>query len=298
MKWSQRLALLLAVPLALAVAGLMLSATAAWAWTCPSVVFTLQPTTTQVNTAMTPAVVVQVESSGNVDQSYNGPVTLTYAADQIGAPEPTGNTVNADQGVATFSNLTFSGVGFGFELQASIPGNTTSLASTPFDIVSELVQCSADQSCQSGTVSSAGTSASVTAAAADSSAVLTATGGGFQPLSCTTYGGVVTFSVQNRSAVITLTLSSSVIHSQHRNHTRQFNICWGSPTPFTTLNGTTSVFNSANDEYEGLLPSCRANGGSEPCIRCQQQHDNRDKCHSGNVVTTIDAPPGDPHMTY
>jgi len=287
MKWSQRLALLLAVPMALVVAGLMLPASAALAWTCPTLVFTVQPTTTQVNTVMTPAVVVEVEqSNGTVDQGYNGPVTLSYAANPIGAPAPADSTVNADQGVATFSGLTFSAVGFGFELQASSPGNTTSSASTPFNIVTQLVSCHSGKSCRSETVSSAGTSGSVTAAKAHTSDMLTATGGGFPSLSCSVHGGVLSFSVTNRAKVITLTLDQPPAGSG------PFSICWGSPTPFITASNQASGFNAANNEYEGLLPYCWAHGPS-PCIKRQIQK----KCH-GPVVTTIDAPPGDPRISY
>lgn len=308
MKWSQRLLLLLAVPLALAVVALALPASAAQAETCtPILVFTVQPTTTQVDTAMRPAVVVQVERPDEegyqVDRSYNGPVVLTNAVSQDGAPEPSGNVVNAVNGVATFSDLTFSAVGFGFELRASIPDVTTSPASAPFDIVTQLVHCQPGRSCRSETVSSAGTSGSVTAAKAQTSDVLTATGGGFPLLSCTSYGGVLSFSVQNRSKVITVTLDKSVLKPakqedrwqkpEDRRH-RHFNICMGSPVPFTTQGGTTSVFNPANNEYEGLLPFCRPRDGSQPCIR--RQHETR--WGSGDVVTTIFAPPGDPRITY
>jgi hypothetical protein len=306
-KWSRRLALL-AAPLAV-VAGLVLPGTAAWAWN-DSVVFAVQPTTTQVNGVMTPAVVVQVDQSdGQVDQSYNGPVTLTYAVNQIGAPEPANNTVNADQGVATFSGLTFSAVGFGFELQASISGNIDSATSAPFDIVTQQLQCSPGQTCQSETVSSAGTSGFVTAATEQSN-VLTATGGGFPQLSCTSFGGVVSFSVQNGSKIITVILDKSTIQSgqsaQSANwkHHKHFAICWGSSTPFTTANGTTSVFNSANNEYEGLLPLCRAHGGTQPCILRQYQirhlhkDGNKHKHDCGFVVTKIAAPLGDPHISY
>ena len=251
-------------------------------------VFAVQPTTTQLNTAMSPAVVVDVENSqGNVITSYNGPVTLTYAVNPVGAALPANNTVNADQGVATFPALTFSAVGFGFELQASAKG-TTSSPSQAFNIVSQLVQCQAGQSCHTGTVSSDGTSGTVSAGAAATTDVLTATGGGFPDLSCTTYGGVISFTVANRSTIITLTLAASIVSQASK---RFFDICWGSPTPFITKNGSTSGFNSANGEYEGLLPLCRL-GGPSPCIALQYRN------LGGAVVTIVFAPAGDPHSTY
>lgn len=274
---------------AVAAVVLMLTAPAALAGTCQNtLVFAVQPTTTQVQTAMTPAVVVDVENSqGQLVTWYNGPVTLTYAVNPVGAPEPSNNVVNAVHGVATFPDLTFSAVGFGFELRASAK-HANSSVSQPFNIVSQLVTCQPGQACSTGTVSSAGTSGSVVASAASSSDVLTATGGGFPKLSCSTYGGVLTFTVTNRSKIITLTLAASIVQQAHVKH---FDICWGSPTPFITKNGTTSMFNPANDEYEGLLPFCKCHGPS-PCIASQYRK------YDGAVVTTISAPSGDPHAGY
>jgi hypothetical protein len=272
-----------------AVVMLIFAAPGARAWTGPStLVFAVQPTTTQVGTVMAPAVVVDVENSqGDAVTSYNGPVTLTYAVNPVGAPNPANNTVNAVKGVATFPALTFSAVGFGFELQASAK-NVTSSPSQPFNIVGQLVHCQPGQTCQTGTVSSDGTSGSAVAAKAATSDVLTATGGGFPLLSCTTYGGVITITVANRSKIITMTLAASIVQQANK---KFFDICWGSPTPFTTKDGSTSAFNPANDEYEGLLPLCRL-GGPSPCILLEY------KKYDGSVVTVVFAPAGDPHGTY
>lgn len=275
------------------VAGAMtLVAPRALAWTDIDIVaIVVQPVTTQVNTAMTPAVVVHVEEpDGTLDPDYNGPVTLTYAVNQIGAPEPANNTVTAVYGVATFPDLTFSAVGFGFELQATVP-TATSPPSQPFDIVDQLLQCQPGQACASKTVRSAGTSARAFASAAPSSDQLAATGGGFPLLSCTSLGGVVTFSVANRFKVITVVLAKSLVHKARKKGVRFFTICWGSAVPFTTRDGTTSVFNPVNGEYEGLLPFCWR-GRAEPCIAFQSRG------HGGVEVSTILAPPGDPHITY
>ena len=145
---------------AAAAAALMLAPPAALAGTgTRAVVFAVQPTTTQLQTTMTPAVVVDVENSqGHLVTNFDGPVTLTYAGKNVGASEPANNVVDAVAGVATFPALTFSAVGFGFELQASAQGATSS-PSQPFDIVDQLLHCSPGHACQSETVSSQGTSA-------------------------------------------------------------------------------------------------------------------------------------------
>ena len=273
---------------------LMFAVPGALAGGSPStLVFAVQPTTTQVQTEMSPAVVVDVEDSmGHLITSFNGPVTLNYApgTNVLNAPPPTGNTVDAVNGVATFSDLTFSAVGFGFELQASA-GKVTSAASNSFDIVTQLVHCQPGQACQTETVSSAGTSGSAMAGAASTSDVLTATGGGFPNLSCTTIGGIASFTVTDRSKVITMMLAKSLVQQAPNPGAAHFNICWGSPTPFTTKDGATSAFNPANNEFEGLLPDCSA-GGPSPCIT------SRHKTNAGVEVITISAPSGDPHISF
>jgi hypothetical protein len=291
MKLSQ-LCAVAGVP-ALVAAALVLPGSAAQAWEDTDIVaFTVQPSTSVVNTVMTPTVVVYVEEpNGSLDPDYNGPVTLGYAANQINAPNPSGNTATAVKGVATFKNLMFSAVGFGFELQAAISDGTTSPASAPFDIVDQLVPCASGQSCQSETVNSSGTSGAANVAAGSTSDVLAATGGGFPLLSCTKFGGVVSFSVQDRSKVITMTLEKSLVQEANPDGASDFNICWGSAAPFTTQNGTTSTFNQADHEYEGLLPDCVKNG-PQPCV----QH--RKKDNAGDEVITVDAPAGDPHITF
>lgn len=292
MKLSWKVAMA-GVPLALVAAALLMPGSAAQAGIdVDSVAITVQPTTTAVNTVMTPAVVVHVDKSpGVVDPAYRGTVTLSYAANPSNAPLPSGNTVTAVKGVATFSGLAFSAVGFNFELRATSNVGTTSPASAPFDIAGSVVQCQPGQSCQSGMVSSAGTSGFAIAAAGSTSDVLAATGGGFPVLSCTSIGGVITISVADRTKVITMILDKSLVQQANPNGASDFNICWGSSTPFTTLNGTTSAFNSANNEYEGLLPDCATNG-PEPCIL------HRSKDNAGEELITIAAPLGDPHITF
>jgi hypothetical protein len=251
-----------------------------------------QPTTTQVGSAVTPPVVVDIDNSqGKVDWGYDGWVTLSYAVNPVGAAEPAGNVVRAWHGVATFSHLTFSSVGFGFELAASIPG-ATSQPSQPFDIVGQLIQCQAGQPCQSGTVAAGGTSGTARTGAAAGSGVLSATGGGFPSLSCTSAGGVLSFS-STRSQVITISRATGTKYG----HGWSVSVCWGAPVPFTTKNGHVSKFNPANGEYEGLLPSCRWGRWNHwvrpaPCVQASY------RTQSGEEVAVVRAPGGDPHITF
>jgi hypothetical protein len=277
-----------------AAAGITITfaAPVALANTCANVlVFAVQPTTTQVQTAMTPAVVVDVENSqGYLDRSFNGPVSLTYAVNPAGAPEPANNVVYAVGGVATFPALTFSAIGVNFQLQASAQ-QATSSPSQPFDVAttSQSVTCQPGQTCQSPTVSSDGTSGFAVANVAGTTDVLTASAG-FPPLSCTKVGGVLGFTVTNRPKTITMMLSKSLVQEEPGPGSAHFNVCWGSPKSFTMLNGMPSMFNSTNNEFEGLLPDC-STGGPSPCVT------SRHKTNAGVEVITVSAPAGDPHIS-
>ena len=268
------------------------------------VVITVQPTMTQENTAMTPAVVVDVDNSSGVPvNSFGGPVTLSIVpgtGTNPNEPAPTGNTVFAQKGVATFSHLTFSQGDFHVQLQADVPEvSLTSAASDPFDIVGQEVQCQPGQGCQTGTVSSNGTSGFAVAGAAQSSDVLAATGGGFPTLSCTSTflgGGVLTFTVTNRSKTITLMLDKDLVQQNVPPGSSHFTVCWGSANPFTTADGSTSLQNPNNgNEFEGLVANCPLPPGSlpsSPCIASQN------KTGAGVEVATISVPPGDGHITW
>ena len=255
-----------------------------------------QPTNTQVNTAMNPAVVVDLyDSSGNIDTAYNGPVELTYAESPAGAPLPANNVVNASAGVATFSALKFSAEGYPYELQADVPGNPPAPVSAPsqaFAIATEVnvTTCQPKLTCQSGTVTDQGTSASVSAAAGQGTTdILALTAGGFGPLSCTTIGGTITVTLANRAKTIAMTLAKAQVQQAISEGASKFNICWGQPTPFTVLAGTQLV--QANGEFEGLLPDCTT-GGPSPCVS------SRHKNNAGDEVDTITAPAGDPRISW
>jgi hypothetical protein len=274
-------------------------------------VFVVQPSTTQLNTPVAPPVVVQVENSdGQLDWDYTGPVLLKYAVNPVGAADPTGNEVNADHGVATFRELTFGSVGFGFELVALLPGQQQEPAPSPwpwlpggnwnwlpslgavsapsaaFDIVDQILNCAdVEGTCTTNTVTSAGTSGFTTA----TSGQLTATGGGFNLLSCTTAGGVLTFS-STEGQTITITLPGDLAGQRPL---KFYNACWGAPQPFITKFGFLSRFNPANGDFEGLLPNCRPYR-SGPCVQSR----SRTWPWSGAVTITVLAPPGDPHITW
>jgi hypothetical protein len=261
-------------------------------------VIVVQPSTTQAGRVMTPVVKVYVtEPHGKrPDPDFDGRVRLTYAVNRVGAPEPAGNVARASHGVATFPRLTFSAVGFGFKLIASIKHEVNARPSAAFDIVTQLVHCPAGQSCKSEKVTAKGTSGSSVASSGSSSGFLAATAGGFPALSCTTRGGVLTFSA-SRAQLITITFPAKGRKGHHHLPRPWPHVCWGAPTPFVTVHGTTSKFNPANGDYEGVLPACGKHG--------KHGRKNKPPCElwrgfgfGHHLIARVLAPAGDPHITF
>src|SRR5262249_3125047 len=75
------------------------------------------------------------DSSGNLDSSFNGPVTVALASNPGGATLGGTLTVTANQGVATFSDLTLTKAAAGYTLQVSGSGvgsvTTNAITVTP-----------------------------------------------------------------------------------------------------------------------------------------------------------------------
>ena len=102
----------------------------------PHMVFTAQPTTTLPLTTMSPVQVTVRDASLNTVTSYNGPVTIAIGHNggllTPGILSGT-KTVNAVNGVATFSNLSIDQPGSGYTLIVTAGGLVTA-ESAPFNI--------------------------------------------------------------------------------------------------------------------------------------------------------------------
>lgn len=96
--------------------------------------FQVQPVTTALNTAITPAVQVDLLDSTNaVATGSNAAVTLALQANPGGSTLSGTKTVNAVNGIATFADLTLNDLGTGYSLAAS-SGTLTGAVSSLFDI--------------------------------------------------------------------------------------------------------------------------------------------------------------------
>ena len=105
-----------------------------------SLAISVQPDETDIDVAITPAVVVHaLNSLGQVAAGYNGNVTIAIANNPTTAVLSGTLTVAAVAGVATFSNLKLSRSGEGFTLRASDATGLRQPISTAFNIPTRLV---------------------------------------------------------------------------------------------------------------------------------------------------------------
>jgi hypothetical protein len=96
--------------------------------------FTVQPTTTSINAAVTPPVQVAIEDTdGSVATGSSAPVTLALLANSCETTLAGTTTENAVNGIATFANLSLNSVATGCALQATSSG-LQSATSTPFNV--------------------------------------------------------------------------------------------------------------------------------------------------------------------
>src|SRR6267378_462217 len=100
-------------------------------------VFTVQPGPAVAGVAISPAVKVAAQDAlGNTLTSFNGDVTVTLASNPGGDPLSGTKTVAAQNGVATFANLSIARAGNGYTIQAAatIGGTTLTVTSAPFGV--------------------------------------------------------------------------------------------------------------------------------------------------------------------
>jgi hypothetical protein len=206
-------------------------------------------------------------------------ITLSLSGDAYSNSQ----TVNASAGIATFTFTIPSGDGGPYDLFASGPGgeaavNTTcgsyfyvidetSLMAVDIPLDAPIAPCPPDTNCVQAT-SGSGTQATLIADTGSGSwnaAFSAAIPGG----NCSSGGpiepnGVLNFLLDGPTdnKVIILAVNMGLVTKG----IAQFNICWSSPTPFTTLSGSTAT--------TGDLPNCKGKDQVAPCVlaRTSGQH--------------------------
>jgi len=237
--------------------------------------FTGQPAQTAVNSDIltgfnstgSPLAVQLLDANGDAlnaaDSAAATAVTVSIQANPGGGTLAGTTTVTSSAGVADFGNLQINKAGVGYELAANATGFTAA-TSNPFTVTGQI------QACGNGSCSvSQSTSNTATSAATTAPGDFAALGLGGVSLSCRNYigvGEVADFGIFNSagngvptaSAIATLTISKSALQSLpwlYRFFPRQ--VCYGSPTPFPTIPGTSGTTVVGGVTYHtGLLLSC------------------------------------------
>lgn len=121
--------------------------------TADRLAFVQQPSNTDTNVAMTPAVTVAaVDAFGNIDLDFADAIEITSEGTLTGEPVE----VSAINGLATFSNLVHTATGTGLKLQAT--SGIWSAESNTFDITAIVYPANTYRTASSGTWPSSSTS--------------------------------------------------------------------------------------------------------------------------------------------
>ena len=98
--------------------------------------FIEQPSNTGLNQAIDPPVqIMAVDANGNQVTGFSGAITVDLAPNLLVATAFGTLTVNAENGIATFSNIRINLVGVGFRLRAMFAGQTPIVTSNAFTVL-------------------------------------------------------------------------------------------------------------------------------------------------------------------
>ena len=204
-------------------------------------------------------------------------VTISIETNPGGGTLAGTTTVTSSNGVADFGNLKINKAGVGYDLAANAPG-FASATSSFFTITGQIQACGSDSCSASQSTATTATSATTTAPGD-----FVALGLGGVSLACNHYKAVsdtADFGVFNSagggvagsSASATLTLSKSAVESSPR-PLLLWQVCYGSPTPFPVIPGTSGTTVIGGTTYHtGLLLACilLPPGHKQPCLISQR----------------------------
>jgi hypothetical protein len=262
----------------------------------------------KIGVALNPAPTVQAMNGSVVDSSFNGPITVTLSPSSGGLTGTT--TVNAVNGVATFSNLKIGTAGSGYTLIPSSNGGTGP-ASRGFDVGTSgsSTPCPATQGCTSPVVTatsgSVETEGKVTADPAVPADVLNVTVGGLPPICTNQITSTLSYTVPTRTALVQMAYDqdrdSDYLHGTPGKAVNVYNysiaastykVCWTSDQAFKDANG--------NSVHNGILPTCASNGNQRPCVQSEWAEVEGINSKGQQIVDTheieadVIAPAGDP----
>jgi hypothetical protein len=203
-------------------------------------------------------------------------VTISIVTNPGGGTLAGTTTVASSNGVADFGNLQINKAGVGYDLAANAAG-FASATSSFFTITGQIQACGSGSCSASQSTATTATSATTTAPGdfvALSLGGVTFACGHYIAVSDTADFGIFNSSgggVSNASAIATLTISKPAVESSPR-PLLFWQVCYGSPTPFPAIPGTSGTTVIGGTTYHtGLLLPCVlfSRAHPEPCLISQ-----------------------------
>lgn len=247
-----------------------------------------------INPSGPPVTVQLLDANGNLMTGSSAPVTIALGNNPAGATLGGTTTVNAVNGVASFSNLTLNKPGGRYTLVASSPG-LTSATSTSFDESNAAVFCLQGQSCStsvSTAVSQLQISANPTHNSKPNTGTLSESVDVGTPLTCSGYVATdpnwfqFLSSSTNRTKELTYTLDNTSPEG--------IQTCFGAPYEFKTSSGEPApagTLPNGTPGFIGLLPSCPSSG---PCVKSITSSEGSEGVNTVVTVRIPDGLAGDP----
>ena len=271
-----------------------------------AVVFGVQPQNTLVTQAITgtaysptgPAITAEVvDQGGHVVTSSTAPITVALGNNPGGSTLGGTTTVNAVNGVASFTGLSLNKPADGYTLSASSPGLTGSNSSS-FNESSAGTVCPQNQTCTT-TVTTTASSLQVTATpdtSQQNAGFLEESVNSGTPLQCSGYTQEdpnwwqFFMSNVNRSKTLHNVITNPILPLGVNTIPAvlgQTKYCYDAPYEFTTSSGTPAPPDGSGG-FIGLLPSCPAAG---PCMSKTTQLDLNNGL-GFDVVINVSVPEG------
>jgi hypothetical protein len=249
---------------------------------------------TDANPAGTPLTVDVLNSDGSVDTTSSAPVTIALAPNPSGGVLSGTTTVNAVNGVATFTTLTIDKAGLGYRLLATSPG-VAPATSRAFDEVDAATRCTGKGSCS--TTASTQTSTFNVTVPGGATTVLSVSFDVGTPLVCPGYTAQDAnwFSFLSSSTangkVVTYQVRPSAAGRETVGATQ---FCLGAPYAFESRAGGQAgpgVLPDGSSGFIALLPNCHTTSLG-PCIASRSTTPD-DRSPTGfDVVLAVKFPAG------
>lgn len=262
-----------------------------------------------------PVTVDLVDASGHIATGFSAPVTIALGANPGGSTLSGNLTVQATNGMATFSDLSLNKPGAGYTLVASSPGLTND-TSSPFGVNSQTTQCPGGDCGQGsnaptlnsppGSPTPSSITVTTTPTAGASGTLNLSVDDGTKPACNTLAGGTYQGADQNFYGVLytpdpgTPQVAKTATYTIfNTGSVPGLHLCFAAPYPFELLDNSTfapppapppGTLPDGSPGYVGLLVNCANATIPGPC--------QTSTVVGSDTVFTINIPAGEPGDPY